>query len=146
LQLMAPHQAAFHPLSYAIWYEHAAYLNPGLSREIDPLLASGAVLTDAEVCRLHALHIAARDVEAFERAQGQLRALLEDTAQGAASTQTATAHFAHALEDVFKELDGPVSAEDLKRMVGDLLRHAQSIHLVTTEFTQRLSANRTAVV
>jgi diguanylate cyclase len=24
LQLMAPHKAAFHPLSYAVWYEHAA--------------------------------------------------------------------------------------------------------------------------
>jgi diguanylate cyclase len=146
LQLMAPHKAAFHPLSYAIWYEHAAWLNPGLSREIEQTLASGTLLTDSDVVRLHALHIAARDVEAFERAQGQLKALLEDTAQGAASAETASAHFADTLENVFRQLERPVSAEALKRLVGDLLSQAHSIHVVATELNRKLAANRAAVV
>ena len=146
LQLMAPHQAGFHPISYAVWYEHAAYLNPGLSRDLEKLLASKAALTDPDVSRLHALHIAARDVEAFERAQCQLRALLEDTASGTASAQTAAKHFTLTLEDAFKVLEGEVIQPDaLKRVVGDLLRHAQNMHLVATEFSARLAANRVQV-
>jgi diguanylate cyclase len=100
LQMMAPHQAAFHPLSYALWYEHAADLNPGLSRDLEKYSLPDAPLCEPDVSRLYSLHIAARDVEAFESAQSQLRALLEDTESGAASTQTATVRFTHALDRV----------------------------------------------
>jgi hypothetical protein len=93
LRMMAPHKAAFHPVSYAVWYEHAAYLNPGLSRDLDKITAAATVLTETDVARLYAMHIAARDVEAFERAQGQLRCLLEDTATEAAGAQTAAVDF-----------------------------------------------------
>ena len=67
LQLMAPHKAAFHPLSYALWYEHAADLNPNLSRDLEKYSVPTAPLCEPDVSRLYALHIAARDVEAFER-------------------------------------------------------------------------------
>jgi diguanylate cyclase len=146
LQLMAPHKVGFHPLSYAVWYEHAAYLNPGLSRNLEQLSATAAPLTEADVARLYALHIAARDVEAFERAQSQLRNLLEDTATGAAGAQSAATHFTHALEDVFKELEHPADSAALKRMATELLSHAQSMHLITSEFAQKLATNRGEVV
>jgi diguanylate cyclase len=146
LQMMAPHKAGFHPLSYAVWYEHAAYLNPGLSRDIEKLIAAATVLTEADVARLYALHIAARDVEAFERAQGQLRCLLEDTATGAANAQTAAVDFTHTLEDVFKELEQPTDVVALKRMVAELLDHSQSMHLITSEFSRKLATNRAEVV
>ncbi len=35
LPLMARQLAAFHPLSYALWYEHCAGMNPDLSRILD---------------------------------------------------------------------------------------------------------------
>jgi diguanylate cyclase len=146
LQLMAPHKVGFHPLSYAVWYEHAACLNPGLSRDLEKFIAKESVLTEADVARLYALHIAARDVEAFERAQSQLRTLLEDTATGAASAQTAAVHFTHTLEDVFKELEQPTDTLALKRMVAELLSHAQNMHLITSEFSQKLATNRAEVV
>jgi hypothetical protein len=62
LQLMAPHKAAFHPLSYAVWYEHAADLNPGLSRDLQKFAIPDAPLGEPDVARLYALHIEARDI------------------------------------------------------------------------------------
>ena len=61
LQLMSPHPAGYHPLSYAVWYEHAADLNPPLTQELDKLRACASMLTDTEICRLHALHTAAAE-------------------------------------------------------------------------------------
>ena len=78
MPLMARQLAAFHPLSYALWYEHCAGMNPDLSRVLDSRLAANTALTEADVWRLYAQHIAARDMEAFERLQLQLRNLLED--------------------------------------------------------------------
>jgi diguanylate cyclase len=146
LQLMAPHKAAFHPLSYALWYEHAADLNPGLSRDLAKFSVTDAPLCEPDVSRLYALHIAARDVEAFERAQSQLRTLLEDSASGAATTQTAAARFTHALDSVNKKLDRPVDADALKRMVIELISQAQLIQKVTVEFSEKLTAHRTEVM
>jgi len=143
LQLMAPHKAAFHPLSYALWYEHAADLNPGLSRDLEKYSVPAAPLCEPDVSRLYALHIAARDVEAFERAQSQLRTLLEDTASGAASTHTAAARFTHTLDSVSMELEQPVDAATLKRLVTEVATQARIMQRVTLEFSEKLSTHRT---
>ena len=148
LQLMAPHKAAFHPLSYALWYEHAADLNPGLSRDLEKYSVPRAPLCEPDVSRLYALHIAARDVEAFARAQSQLRALLEDTASGAASAQTATVRLTHSLDSVRNklELEQAVDAATLKRLVADLLNQAQMMQKVAVEFSEKLTTHRTEVM
>src|SRR5690349_1412699 len=142
LQLMAPHKAAFHPLNYALWYEHAADLNPGLSRDLAKFAVPDAPLCEPDVSRLYALHIAARDVEAFERAQTQLRTLLEDSASGAASTQTAALRFTLTLESARKKLEQPVDAATLKRLVAELITQSQSMQKVTVEFSEKLTTHR----
>src|SRR3982751_4041545 len=84
LPLMARQSAAFHPLSYALWYEHVSGINPALPQILEKKLAANAPVTDEEVNRLHAQYIAARDLEALERVQQQLRTLLKETALTAA--------------------------------------------------------------
>ena len=98
LPLMARQTAAFHPLSYALWYEHCAGMNPDLSRVLDTRLTTNVALSEADVWRLYAQHIAARDMEAFERLQLQLRNLLEDTAQSTATASNQAAQFGHSLQ------------------------------------------------
>src|ERR1700743_1121443 len=60
LPLMARQLAAFHPLSYGVGYEHCAGINPDLSRVLDTRLTSNTALTEPDVWRLYAQHIAAR--------------------------------------------------------------------------------------
>src|SRR5262249_22654523 len=98
LPLMARQLAAFHPLSYALWYEHCAGMNPDLRAVLDGRLTSTPALTESDVWRLYAQHIAARDMEAFERLQLQLRGLLEDTAQSAATASNQAAEFGETLQ------------------------------------------------
>ena len=102
LHLMSPHQAGYHPVSYAVWYEHAGELNPGLTLELDKLLAAEALLTDAEICRLHALHIAGRDVQAFELAQSQLRAVLGESEKQSGHAERTIKRFTVTLDDVLQ--------------------------------------------
>lgn len=103
LNLMSPHEAGYHPVSYAVWYEHAADLNPGLTKELDKLLASGTLLSDAEIGRLHALHIAGRDVQAFELAQNQLREALGESEKQAVQAERTVKRFTGSLDDAIQE-------------------------------------------
>jgi diguanylate cyclase len=102
-------------------------------------------LDEPDVARLYALHIAARDIEAFERAQSQLRTLLEDTASGAAGAQTAAVRFTHTLENIGRKLEQPADAAALKRMVTELLTQVRSMQRITSEFSEKLSTNRAEV-
>jgi diguanylate cyclase len=145
LHFMAPHKAAFHPLSYALWYEHAADLNPGLSRDLEKYAIPHAPLCERDVARLYALHIAARDIEAFEQAQSQLRTLLEDAGSGAASAQTAAVRFTHTLESVGGKLEDPVDSSVLKQMVCELRSQTQMMLRATAELSEKLSASRSEV-
>jgi diguanylate cyclase len=99
LQLMSPHKAGYHPVSYAVWYEHAGELNPPLTRDLGRLLAVDARLSDADICRLHALHIAGRDVQAFELAQGQLREVLGESEKQAALAERSVKRFTSGMDE-----------------------------------------------
>jgi hypothetical protein len=58
-----------HPLSYALWYEHVAGINPSLSRVLEGRPQANEPLSEEDVHDLHARFIVARDVEALERLQ-----------------------------------------------------------------------------
>src|ERR1700759_2308466 len=142
LPLMARQLAAFHPLSYALWYEHCAGMNPDLSRVLDARLTSNSALTEGDVWRLYAQHIAARDIEAFERLQLQLRGLLEDTAQSAADVSEQAAQFGHSLEGHAKTLEEPLDPDKLRAVVGDLLTDTHKMQAVTTDLSSNVQDRR----
>ncbi len=50
---MARHTAGFHPMSYAVWYEYHAGLNPKLKTALDAYLAERNSLTDADIIALY---------------------------------------------------------------------------------------------
>ena len=60
---MARHTAGFHPMSYAVWYEYHAGLNPKLKTALDAYLAERNSLTDADIIALYETHIAPRDAQ-----------------------------------------------------------------------------------
>lgn len=141
LPLMARQLAAFHPLSYALWYEHCAGINPDLSRVLDGRLTANSALTEMDVWRLYAQYIAARDIESFERLQLQLRTLLEDTAQSAASASVQANEFGQSLEGHAKVLAQPMDAEKVREVVVDMLESTQKMQAVTTELSAKLQAS-----
>lgn len=146
LQLMSPHKAGYHPVSYAVWYEHAADLNPGLTQELDKLLAADALLSDAEICRLHALHIAGRDVQAFELAQSQLRAVLCQSENQASHAERTVTRFTVCLDDVIegarRHADG---GDSFAEIVGRVLAEASQLQGVLTVLHQQLVRQRQEV-
>ena len=141
LPLMARQLAAFHPLSYALWYEHCAGLNPDLSRILDGRLSANSALTEQDVWRLYAQHIAARDIEAFERLQLQLRNLLEDTAQSAASASIKAGEFGETLQDRARMLAEPSDVERIRSVVADILQDTQKMQAVTADLSVKLQAS-----
>lgn len=57
LPAMARHAAPYHPVSYAVWYEHVAGINPALSAEVEQRSGAEAAIDDQLVRELYRAHI-----------------------------------------------------------------------------------------
>ncbi len=145
LPLMARQLAAFHPLSYALWYEHCAGINPDLSRILDTRLTSNTALSESDVWRLYAQHIAARDMEAFERLQLQLRNLLEDTAQSAQTASSQAAEFSQTLKGHAESLAVPQEPEKICEIVAEMLADTQKMQTLSDELSAKLNVRTNEV-
>jgi diguanylate cyclase len=146
LTLMARQQAAFHPASYALWYEHAAGINPSLSQVLEQRIATNTALTDGEVLRLHAQYTVTRDVEAIERIQQRLLALLRDASQIVSDTGTHAVEFGETLEGHTARLKLPVPLELISEIVNELLTEAQQMCSASVTLSRQLDTSAQEVL
>lgn len=140
LSFMAKQEAAYHPQSYTLWYEHVAGINPRLSDVLDQHLASTTRLTDEDTWRLHAHYVIARDVALVERMQQHLHALLDDTSRMAVSAGEEATQFTQTLQMHQLQLVQPPTFELVQRIVTDLLAETERMRSTTAELAEQLES------
>jgi diguanylate cyclase len=141
LPLMAQQQAALHPVSYCLWYEHVAGLSAPLSEALAQRLRERRPLTEDDVYALHSRHIVARDMENLERLQQKLRTLLEDAVQAMAAASDGTGQFGVTLEQTRSQLSGPLAFERVQSVIGELVAETARMQAATRSASERLEAN-----
>lgn len=141
LPLMSRQRASFHPLSYTLWYEHIAGLNPELTRLLEARLAANVSLTDDDVQRLYSQHVIARDVKVLEALQQRLRAVLEDTAQSTATASAEAADFDRSLQTHVNRLADDLDNLGVRQVVNDIVQSAQQMRTVAFELSRKLEAS-----
>jgi diguanylate cyclase len=138
LPLMARQSAALHPISYTLWYEHVAGMNPPLSTVLEASLAAKLPLGEDDVYDLHARYIVARDMEVLDRLQRKLRDVLEEAAQTAAAALEDSGQFEAALRDTRSRLTGASSLESVHAIIAELARETTRMHSATEAVHQKL--------
>ena len=76
LALMGQHDAAFHPVSFAVWYEFAAGTNTRLTHAIERALQTEPRLGNDTVVRLFQEFVAEVDHVAMQRISGELQRMM----------------------------------------------------------------------
>ena len=97
---MGRHEAAFNPVTFTLWYEYAAGINPGLHAAVEQLLQDHAPLDDAVVTRLYEAHILPPDAAAVERIGSELQRVMTGIASSASQTGTRAGRFGLQLDDL----------------------------------------------
>jgi diguanylate cyclase len=140
LPLMARQSAALHPISYTLWYEHVAGINPPLSSVLEACLAGKLPLGEDDVYDLHARYVVARDMEVLGRLQRKLRDVLEEAAQTAAAALEDSGQFEAALRDTRSRLTGASSLESLHAIIAELARETTRMHSATEAVHEKLES------
>lgn len=83
---MGKHEAAFNPVTFTLWYEYVAGINPALTAAMDEVLNEGKGMDDATVIALYQKHIAPADEAVMAKISGEMERLLASVAQSASQT------------------------------------------------------------
>jgi diguanylate cyclase len=140
LPLMARQSAALHPISYTLWYEHVAGINPPLSGVLEASLAGKLPLGDDDVYDLHARYVVARDMEVLNRLQRRLRDVLEEAARTAAAALEDSGQFEATLRDTQSRLTDAVSLESVHAIIAELARETTRMQSATEAVHERLES------
>jgi diguanylate cyclase len=135
------HPAAFHPQTYAVWYEHVAGVNTGLSAALQARLGAGIPISDDEVAALYESHIDAREVRAAQNVGRLLRSILHEVVMGARNAGADLSKFAEGLERRREELKAPLEQIAIQALVSGLIGDTQHMRAVTGELVDRMDAN-----
>lgn len=136
--LMGKQAAGFYPASYALWYEHAAGVNPPLSQVLEGHIAARTPLTDTDVRQLYARHIAARDRETIARIEQRLASLLQETSQVVSHSGIHLTKFGACLQDHSQQLQQPESFEAIHKIVSELLVETHHMSVANVNLSRQL--------
>ncbi len=101
---MGRHAAAFNPVTFTLWYEHVAGINPKLSAAIDQLTKAASNIDDDSVVDLYKKFIAPPDEEAMNSISGEFERLMASVAQSALQTGDRAGTFGDQLKGLTRAL------------------------------------------
>ena len=139
---MVRHPAAFHPMTYAVWYEHVSGANAPLSRAIE---AHAAPLDDQAIRALFVEHVASTDAAALDRVRGAVHRVADEVAASAQRTGAQANLFQRRLHTVRDALAGRGERslrhdagldELLAQTAGEAQALAESVDVMTARLDQ----------
>ena len=138
LAQMGQHDALLNPLTFAVFYEHLAGINPRLSEAFDKAVALQPRLDDETVRRLHEQFVAEVDDTEAERIRGDMHKVMTEIAESAAQTGRTAGAFGAKLDG----LSGALASSD----TASLTPHIHEALAGTQEMQRSVESLRQQVV
>lgn len=138
LPLLSKQAAGFHPISYALWYEYAAGINPLLKEDVDRFVETGKTLDDSMVSELYEKHIAKRDDAVSNKLRVELERMLQDLSRAASVTGEQASDYSRSLGGFGEQLRPGVDPEQLKLAVQSMLEKTEQMCARTSELEVQL--------
>jgi diguanylate cyclase len=139
---MARHTAGFHPMSYAVWYEYHAGLNPQLKTALDAYLADRNSLSDADIIALYEKYLAPRDAETSAHVSAEIARLVEQVDGAATEAGKEVQTYGDELDCYQRQLRSEeIGQEQLDQVVQSLILDTSRVRTSTGQFYDQLRRN-----
>ncbi|WP_300317497.1 GGDEF domain-containing protein [Accumulibacter sp.] len=137
---MAQQEAGLHPISYAIWYEYVASLNPDLQTAIDARLKERGKLDEETTCALFHKHVAELDAKTAMRIGNSVSHLVDQVSESAIDAGQQASRFGSSLESWSETLSQPAGGVTggLAPGVEDILRGTREMQKAISTLQDRL--------
>ncbi len=141
IALMGQHEAAYNPVSFAVWYEFAAGMNNRLKHGIEQAIQAKPRLGDAEVARLYQQYVADVDPAAMQRISSEFQLVMS----GMLDSVTRTGDHAGAFDLKLRGLTEALNSNDTSAMtplVRDALAGSQQMRDTAQALEQQVIASQ----
>jgi diguanylate cyclase len=142
LPSISKHGGSYIPTSYAVWYEHLAGSNIGLTADLTERLRKTPLLDQKVVQELYSRHILPRDGGNTSLLQKGLEALAKRLAQAATDSSGGAEQYARALEAGQAELQSFSGAEELQSVLRKLMDSTQEARKSADALRTELDASQ----
>lgn len=144
LAQLGRHDAAFNPVTYAVWFEHLAGMNARLSQMLEQILQSKPRLSDEDVCNLFDTCVADVDPQAMHQIGGQLREVMSELLQVSARTGEDAGEFGGQLEQLAAGLQCNID-QSIAASVNQALQGTSRMRVSAQQLASQVQASQAEV-
>jgi diguanylate cyclase len=145
LQMMTKQAAGLHPVSYAVWYEYVASINPGLRKRVDELTQNNQVLDEQTVHQLYRDHVAEIDEAVAQRVSQGFEKVMVDISSSTAQAANEAGHFGKLLKNWSDDLATGKNITTLSHGIADLLHYSRNMQQTVQTLNARLDESHREV-
>jgi diguanylate cyclase len=142
---MGKHAAAFNPVTFALWYEYVAGINPMLKQAIDQQLADSTSLDDTVVAQLHAAHIAPADEDTMSRISTDIQRVMAALAATASQTGSQAGAYGAQLSGLSSVLGQPGTG-DLAPYLSEVVASTADMQRSVDALQQRVAMGESEIL
>ena len=138
LALMGQHDAAFHPLNFAVWYEYVAGINSRLTQALNLALQTEPRLSDATLAGLHQEFVAEPDAQSMQQVSMQLQRVMTGVWGSASRAGERAGAYEGQLNELVHEIksDAPLAVQPLiSRILDETAQMGLSARELSNEVT-----------
>lgn len=141
LPLMSQQKAALHPVSYAVWYEVVAGINPRLTAAVEERIKQGQRLDEESTNALFQQFIAEINEEEAERISANFERIMSDMATSATQAGSQANEFSARLESWGDGLHKRDGVTQLSQEIAALLDETRDMQSAVNQLQERLLAS-----
>jgi diguanylate cyclase len=145
LSHMGQHAAAYNPITFAVWYEFSAGINPALSRAVEAALRTEPQLGDDTVRRLHRDFVADADNKTVRQISDKLQRVMSGMAESASRTGEQASAFSDQVDGFAAALQTSRSPA-LAPLIGEVTAGAAQMKVSALALEQEVRASHEEIV
>jgi diguanylate cyclase len=142
LPLMARQDAAMHPISFTVWYEHVAGMNAALSAELDRHLRAGSSLNEDHTHALYRRYIAGIDEQSAQQVTEGFQRVLAEISESATAAGNQATRFGTALAEWSGDLQAPEVNAGFQTRTAGILDDTRQMQRAIVVLNDRLSRSQ----
>jgi diguanylate cyclase len=137
--LMAKNNISPDPINYAIWYEYVAGRNAQLIKEVDAIVRDKKAFTSDISMKLYKTHICNVSVESFEKINGQLQRLINQTALAVISTNDQASLAGDHFTVQSQTLEATQDQASLQAILSDIIQETKQFATLSNALKDQLN-------
>jgi diguanylate cyclase len=141
LACMGQNDAAFHPVSYTVWYEHVSGTNPPLSRAIDHFKQTEPRLSNATIDRLYREYIAGVDQNTMDRISRDFQQVMSGVVDAVQRTGDRAGALGEQLSGLNTALESQ-QPEALRAQLQQAAEHSRGMQRSAVDLQAQVDASR----